>query len=190
MSTSVSPLPADPSADDTRLMSLIALGDGGAMRQLFERWQKPLLAFLQRMVGSPESAEDLALEVFVRLHRAAPDYLPTARFSTYLFGIAHHLALNELRRRGRKPAEAMPPEAFDHLAESPQEERRIGELEEVFQQALARLAPKQRTALLLIVQQQLSYEEAALVLHSNPNAVRVLVHRARQELKTQMEDWP
>lgn len=159
------------------------------MRELFGRWQRPLLAFLQRLVGTAATAEDLALEVFVRVHRAAPRYAPTARFSTYLFGIARRLALNEMRRRGRKPAEPMPPEAFDHLAETPAEERRLAELEEVFQRALARLAPSQRLALLLIVQQELSYEEAATVLRSNPAAVRALVHRARQQLKSHMEDW-
>lgn len=169
-------------------MRAIAAGDEAAMRQLFQRWQRPVLAFLHRMVGSAATAEDLALEVFVRLHRAAPGYEPRARFSTYVFGIAHRLALNELRRRRRKPADPAPPEALDYLTDSPAQEKRMTELEEVFQRASERLAPKQRTALLLIVQQELSYEEAATVLGSNPNAVRVLVHRARQELRNYMED--
>lgn len=170
-------------------MRRVAAGDQAAMRELLARWQRPVLAFLQRLVGSAATAEDLTLEVFVRLHRAAPRYAPTARFSTYLFGIARRLALNELRRRGRKPVEPMPPEAFDHFAEAPEEERRLAELEEVFQCALARLEPKQRMALLLIVQQELTYEEAATVLDSNPPAVRALVYRARQELKSHLEDW-
>lgn len=166
----------------------IAAGDGAAMRRLMDRWKLPLLSFLQRLLGAAPEAEDLTIEVFVRLHRAAPDYAPTARFSTYLFGIAHRLALNELRRRRRKPAETTAPAAFDHLAGAVSDGARLVELEEVFQRALAELAPKPRAALLLIVQQQLSYDEAALALRSNPNAVRVLVHRARQELKLKMEE--
>lgn len=169
-------------------MRAIAAGDGTAMRRLMERWKLPLLSFLQRTLGSVAEAEDLALEVFVRLHRAAPDYAPTARFSTYLFAIAHRLALNELRRRRRKPAEATAPEAFDRFVGAGSDRARLGELEEVFQRALAELAPKPRAALLLIVQQQLSYDEAALALRSTPNAVRVLVHRARQDLKLKMEE--
>ena len=74
------------------------------------------------------------------------------------------------------------------MATDPGEARRLADLEEVFQAALAQLSPKHRTALLLVVQRNLSYEEAAEVLNSNPNAVRVLVHRARQELKTKMEE--
>lgn len=169
-------------------MQRVAAGDAAALRALVDRWQQPLLGFFRRLVGSAATAEDLAVEVFVRVHRAAPGYAPTARFSTYLFAIAHRLALNELRRRRRKPAEPVAPEAFDHLAADQTTERRLAELEEVFQLALAQLAPKARTALLLIAQQGLSYEEAAVALRSNPNAVRVLVHRARQELKTRMEE--
>ncbi len=169
-------------------MRRIAAGDSAAMRCLMARWKLPLLSFLQRLLGARPEAEDLVLEVFVRLHRAAPDYAPTARFSTYVFGIAHRLALNELRRRQRKPAEATAPAAFDHVVAAESDGARLAELEEVFQRALVELPPKSRAALLLIVQQQLSYEEAALALRSNPNAVRVLVHRARQELKLKMEE--
>lgn len=169
-------------------MRQLAAGDAAALRCLMERWKAPLLSFLQRLLGSASEAEDLALEVFVRLHRAAPDYAPTARFSTYLFGIAHRLALNELRRRRRKPAEATAPGDFDWVADTGAETGRLAELEEVFQHALGALAPKPRAAVLLVVQQQLTYEEAALALGSNPNAVRVLVHRARQELKRTMEE--
>jgi len=175
--------PVDP-GDDAVAMQRVAAGDAAAMRTLVARWQQPLLGFFRRLVGSAATAEDLAVEVFVRVHRAAPGYAPTARFSTYLFAIAHRLALNELRRRRRKPAEPVPPDAFDHLAAGPETGRRLAELEEVFQIALAQLAPKARNALLMIAQQGLTYEEAAVALRSNPNAVRVLVHRARQELKT------
>lgn len=183
-----SPAPASAEADETVWMRRIAVGDGVALRCLMERWKRPLLGFLQRLVGAGPEAEDLALEVFVRLHRAAPDYAPTARFSTYLFAIAQRLALNELRRRRRKPAEVTAPEAFEHVIEAGAPAGRLAELEEVFQRALELLPPKSRAALLLIVQQQLSYEEAALALHSTPNAVRVLVHRARQDLKLKMEE--
>lgn len=183
------PCPA-PEAEETGWMRRIAAGEEAAMQRMFERWKLPLLSFFHRLLGARLEAEDLTLEVFVRLHRAAPGYAPTAKFSTYLFAIAQRLALNELRRRRRKPAEPVPPGTFDHLPAHGRAEARGDELEEVFQQALATLAPKQRSALLLIAQQQLSYEEAARVLRTTPNALRVLVHRARQDLKTRMEEWP
>jgi RNA polymerase sigma-70 factor (ECF subfamily) len=64
---------------------------------------------------------------------------------------------------------------------------RLSELEEVFQRAMERLPEKSRTALLLVVQQQMAYPEAATALGITENALRVLVHRARQLLKTEME---
>lgn len=166
----------------------VGRGDETALQELFDKWKLPLLSFFYRSLGSHADAEDLTLEVFTRLHRAAADYRPTAKFSTYLFHIAQNLARNEHRRRQRKPAQPVPAELFDRV-ESPEAEttQRLNELEEVFQRALERLPEKSRTALLLVVQQQLGYPEAAATLGMKENALRVLVHRARQQLKTEME---
>lgn len=171
-------------------MARVAAGDEGGLQQLYDRWKRPLLSFFYRSLGSHADAEDLALEVFVRLHRSAADYQPTAKFSTYLFHIAQNLLRNELRRRRRKPTDAVPPELFEEMSEENAPGRRLAELEEIFQQALTRLPEKHRTALLLILQQQLDYPAAAAALRMTENALRVLVHRARQLLKTEMEALP
>jgi RNA polymerase sigma-70 factor (ECF subfamily) len=126
----------------------------------------------------------------VRLHRSATGYRPTAKFSTYLFHIAQNVLRNELRHRRRKPTDIVPPEFFEEMAQGNASGHRLAELEEVLQKALARLPEKHRTALLLIQQQQLDYTEAAKVLHLTENALRVLVHRARHMLKTEMETLP
>lgn len=172
---------------DADWMARVAAGDETGLQCLFERWKRPLLSFFYRSLGSHADAEDLALEVFVRLHRSARDYRPTARFSTFLFQIAQNLLRNELRRRRRKPADVVPPELFEELPQDHPGGRRLAELEELLQQALARLPERHRTALLLLQQQQLDYSEAAAVLRMNENALRVLVHRARQMLKAEME---
>jgi RNA polymerase sigma-70 factor (ECF subfamily) len=146
------------------------------------------MSFFYRWLGSHADAEDLTLEVFVRLHRSAREYRPTARFSTYLFHIAQNLARNEHRRRRRKPAQPAPPELFESVAAATDATQRLHELEESFQRALARLPEKSRAALLLVQQQQMSYADAAATLRMTENALRVLVHRARQMLKSEMED--
>lgn len=167
-------------------MLRVAAGDEPAMRRLFDRWKLPLLSFFYRSLGSHADAEDLTLEVFVRLHRAAGDYRAEARFSTFLFHIAQNLLRNELRRRRRKPAEPVPPEAFDY-ATATEGGHRLGELEEVFQRALEELPEKQRSAILLLHQQQMEYPEAAAALGVTENSLRVLVHRGRQQLRAEME---
>lgn len=168
-------------------MVRVAAGDETGLEHLYERWKRPLLSFFYRSLGSHADAEDLALEVFVRLHRSAANYRPTARFSTYLFHIAQNLLRNELRRRRRKSADVVPLELFEELSEENAPDRRLAELEETFRQALTRLPEKHRTALLLILQQQLDYPAAAAALQMTENALRVLVHRARQLLKIEME---
>lgn len=185
------PAPESRTDEDAVWLARVAGGDERALQQLFDKWKLPLLSFFYRSLGSHADAEDLTLEVFVRLHRAAADYRPTAKFSTYLFHIAQNLLRNEFRRRQRKPAHPVPPELFDAVAaESAGGSQRVAELEEMLQQALLRLPEKQRTALLLVYQQNMDYRAAAAALQTNENALRVLVHRARQLLKTEMETHP
>ncbi len=183
------PMAAPAPADDVESawMARVAEGDEAALQLLFDRWKRPLLSFFYRSLGSHGDAEDLTLEVFVRLHRTAGSYRPTARFPTFLFHIAHNLALNERRHRRRKPADAVPPELFDELPNDHAAERRLAETEEILQRALDRLPDRPRTALLLLQQQQLDYPAAAAALRMSENALRVLVHRARQMLKIEME---
>lgn len=176
--------------ESVRWIRRVATGDEAALQHLFERWKRPLLSFFYRSLGSHADAEDLTLEVFVRLHRAAADYQPTAKFSTYLFQIAQNLLRNHLRHLRRKPAESVPPELFDELPQTGPDNGALAELEEVLQQALTRLPEKQRTALLLIHQQNLDYPTAAAALNMTENNFRVLVHRARQRLKIEMEAKP
>jgi len=192
------PVPADEPAgmvmsteEETAWLARLAGGDDTGFQHLFDKWKLPLLSFFYRELGSHADAEDLTLEVFIRLHRAAADYRPTAKFSTYLFHIARNLVRNEYRRRHRKPAQPVPPELFETM-DMPTEEsaQRVRELEEVLQRALARLPEKQRTALLLVHQQQMDYPAAAATLHLTENAFRVLVHRARHLLKSEMEAQP
>lgn len=189
-----SPAPkADPSAidEDADLLARGATGDERAWQELFDKWKKPLLAFFYRSLGSIAESEDLTIEVFVRLHRSAATYERRAAFTTYLFHIARNLLLNELRRRRRKPAQALPPEAFDYLAAPESDDsRRATELEEIFHRALGQLPEAQRTLLLLVHQQDLDHRTAATTLGITENALRVQLHRARQQLKALMRPSP
>ena len=134
--------------DDKRLMALVAAGDDDALRLLVHRHHARLVGYLRGEVGSQATAEELAMEVFIRLHRAASRWRPEAKLSTYLIHIAHNLVLNEWRRRGRKPTTALE-FAAEPGDSSQQSARRVAELDEAFQRAIAQLPPEQRTAILL-----------------------------------------
>jgi len=172
---------------DVHLMLKLKDGDEAALEHLVNRWQTPLLNFFYRSLSSHEQAEDLSQMVFVRLYRAAPGYEPRARFSTYLFQIARRLLINEFRRSQRKPLEAVDPADLQAIS-SDEPSRRYAEIEEAFELVLQRLPENQRTAILLLKQQELSYQEIAEIMQANESAVKTWIFRARQFLKQELKD--
>ena len=88
--------------DDWDLIAQAKLGDMDAFAELVARYQRPVVHFCQRMVGSRQDAEDIAQDSFVRVYRYLDRLEPAAKFSTLLFGIARNLALNFIRDSGRR----------------------------------------------------------------------------------------
>src|SRR5512133_4295715 len=82
---------------DAQLMLRVKDGDGASFGALLEKHRAPVVHFLFRMVQNHAVAEELAQEVFLRVYRSRATYEPTAKFTTWLFRIATHLALNALR---------------------------------------------------------------------------------------------
>lgn len=177
--------------DDTRLMLSFQGGDRRAFETLFSRYSAPLVGFLGRMVPDRGRAEELAQEVFVRVYKARDRYEPRARFSTWLFGIAHNLALNELDRayRGRErpllPAHeelhAAPGPGTEDLLEAKRTAERVA-------RALSGLPERQRAALVLRTEQGLAYDEIAEALDTSTSSVKSLLHRAREGLLAELEE--
>jgi RNA polymerase sigma-70 factor (ECF subfamily) len=177
--------------EDVRLMLEFQAGDRRAFETLFERYSAPLVRFLGRMVPDRGRAEELAQEVFVRVYGAKERYEPRARFSTYVFGIAHNLALNELARayRGRERpllegdeelhADAGP--AADEALDAQRTAQRL-------QAALLRLPERQRAAVVLRSEQGLSYDEIAETLGASVSSVKSLLHRAREQLLCALQE--
>jgi RNA polymerase sigma-70 factor, ECF subfamily len=174
-------------SEDALLMQAVARGDERALGELIQRWQRPVLNFFYRSLGSGGDAEDLAQAVFIKLHRAAPRYRPTARFSTYLFHIARRVLLNEFRRRGRKPLDPVAPEDLVATASS-NSDLQLLELEEIFQRSLERMPENHRTAILLLKQQELSYAEIAEIMETTEGMVKTWIFRARTILKEELRN--
>lgn len=176
--------PDDP---DAQLMLALRHGDESAFDALVLRWQSPIINFLNRSLNSYQAAEDLAQLVFIRLYRAAPSYEPRARFSTFIFQIARRLLINEFRRQQRKPLDHHDPADFASVPAAASN-RHHREIEEAFESALDGLPENQRTAILLLKQQELSYQEIAEVMQASESAVKTWIFRARQFLKQALKD--
>jgi putative glutamine amidotransferase len=140
---------------------------------IYERHSAGIIRRLERMLGSRESAEDLAQEAFLRLWERAPTDLGAAERVAWLQRTATNLALDELRRRGVRDHGALEEEAIASLTRDGAEALAVRE-------ALARLSAHERLLVLLRFQAGLSYAEIAETLAIGAEAARKRVSRARR----------
>jgi RNA polymerase sigma-70 factor (ECF subfamily) len=180
-------------------------GNEAALDCILAHYQSGVFHFVLRSIRDHGRAEDLTQEVFFRVYRSRASYTATAAFKTWLFTIAHRLALNELRalrRRRRVFSEATPtaasggdrggPESFwsnvaDATQPTPLECLEEKELQKLIEKLLGRLPENQRMALELKRSQDFSYNEIAAILEVSIKAVKSLLVRAREKLKTEVE---
>jgi RNA polymerase sigma-70 factor, ECF subfamily len=185
---------------DAALMLRVREGDREAFALLVDRYKQPVMNLVARTLRDLTEAEDVAQHVFLQVFKSAHRYEVTAKFSTWIFTIARNLCLNEIRRRSRHPADSL-----DATREGEEEQaaRQIEdvrtfsapdallqrELEVKVDEAVNALPEKQRTALLLCRQEDVSYEEIAKVLGCSVSATKSLIHRARETLKEQLKPY-
>lgn len=177
-------------------------GDDEAFARLVRNYQDRLVSIFANMLGEQDQAEDLAQEVFLRIYRARHGYEPTARFSTWVFRIAHNLASNSRRSRGRRrevafhasnsdsqplrPAEQLVPEKS---ALMPTRQLDRTELQERVREAILTLNERQRMAILLHKFEEMSYADIGEALDMTPQAVKSLLSRARENLRAALEPY-
>lgn len=170
---------------DGELMAGTQAGDRGAFARLVERHADGLLNYLARLTGSPETAEDLAQETFLRLYRTAGRYRETGHFQAYLYRIATNLARSERRRQLRwRALHPLLAASTPDRAEPGAGRRLLGrEMGEALERALAELSPKLRAPILLHEVEGLAVAEVARTLGCPPGTVKSRLHRARKHLE-------
>src|SRR3984957_11845358 len=186
---------------DIRLMLRVREDDGAAFSELVERFQHRLVAVMHHLVGNADEAEDLAQEAFLRVYRTRKKYTPKAKFSTWLFTIANNLALNSLRDRQRRPilplevrdSGPLGPRPTETTAQSKDEPPAYSlqqqELAEVVRQALDELNERQRVAIVLNKFEDMNYADIAEVMGLTSKAVKSLLSRARENLRTALSSY-
>lgn len=177
----------DPGRDD-RLVAGLRSGAEGAFEELVIAYQHRIFAVALRMLGNAAEAEEIAQEVFLRVHRSIAGFRGEARLSTWLYGIASRLCLNRLasgdRRLRRDDADALDraPAGGDAAA---QMER--SEMDSALREAIAGLPEDRRLVVVLRDLEGLSYEEISHALGLELGTVRSRLHRARLDLKAKLE---
>jgi len=181
---------------DREVVALAKAGKEAAYRELLNRYERPVFSLIYRMVRDRALAEDLAQETFIKVLNALDSYRPEFKFSSWIFKIANNAAIDQLRKRelntlsldgapGARTAEeveATALQAVDHT-ESPLAELESRELGSEIEQAIGKLRPEYRTAILLRHVEGRAYEEIAEVMDLPLGTVKTYIHRARLELR-------
>ena len=179
---------------DAELMLRVKEGDGTSFGVLLEKHRASVIHFVYRLVQEQAIAEELAQEVFLRVYRSRSSYAPTAKFKTWLFRIATHLALNWLRderhARGQErlddgPADLPARQISDRRPSVEQEMVHEVKREEI-RQAVAALPEKQRAAVLMHKYEEMEYTQIAKVLGCSDSAVKSLLFRAYETLRARL----
>ncbi len=178
---------------DAELMLRVREGDQACFAVLLERHRNAVIHFLYRMVLNQAVAEELAQEVFLRVYRFRGNYEATAKFTTWLFRIAAHLGLNSIRDGRHEKTQTSLDEETDGATRQVQDRTRTVEQELVYRaklrevrQAIQSLPSKQRAAVTMHKYEELGYAEIANVLRCSESAVKSLLFRAYESLRTRL----
>ncbi len=157
-------------------------GDHAAFESLIRAHQHMIHSLTFRMTGSLADAEDLAQETFIRAYQQIQSYRGTAKFSSWLYRIGVNTCLNWRQRESRRS------QIHDTWAKSAELDlsrlaTKCDESEHPVQQALMKLPPKQRAAIILTVYDGLNHAEAAQILGCSETTVSWRIFAARKKLK-------
>ncbi len=179
---------------DAELMLRVKEGDGASFGILLHKYRASVVHFVYRLVQDAAVAEELAQEVFLRVYRSRTSYEPTAKFTTWLFRIATHLALNWLRdekhERIQERLDDGPPDlparqVWDRRPTAEQMLLCRDQVDEI-RRAIAGLPGKQRAAVLMHKYDEMGYAHIAKVLGCSESAVKSLLFRAYETLRARL----
>jgi RNA polymerase sigma-70 factor, ECF subfamily len=187
-------------ASDAAVMLRVAEGDEAGFTYLAEKYHRPMIHFLYRMVGNHAVAEELAQEVFLRVYRARSSYRAEARFTTWLYRIATNLAVNHARdTKHERAAQTVYLDAPDEetgttpdLADDdPSVEERMlrDERMAAIRRHVMALPERQRMAVLMHKYQGMDYRQIGEVLKLSESATKSLLFRAYQTLREKLKDF-
>jgi len=171
---------------DPDLVSGALAGSERAFHELVRRYERPVFSVILRIVRDPSRAEELAQDTFVKAFVRLDTYRPEKKFSTWLLAIAHHTAIDEVRR-GSLRTVAVEGGLEDLIGEisgdeTPFHTAERSELAHILNEAIQRLRPEYAELIALRYEQDLAVEDIAEITGLAPGTVKSSLHRARIEL--------
>jgi len=187
---------------DVSLMLEFQKGDISSFEKLLQKHKESIINIIYQFIGERDEAEDLAVEVFLRVYRAAKKYQAKAKFTTWLYKITTNLCLNEIRKKAKlqtislsKPisaGEEKEEELIEKMADaapSPQQILEKKERNALIRKAIDSLPAKQRMATILQIYEGLSYKEISRILGCSVKSVERRLYWARTNLKEKLSSY-
>ena len=175
--------------DDSALMLRYRDGDVSAFETLYRRHNDAIYRYLLRLSGHRDTADDVFQEVWGKIVKARTSYRPTAKFTTFLYRVAHNCFIDHIRRNkrhaGNRPLE---PEMHSDPAESPEMATERSLARERMMRALSTLPDEQRDAFLLREEGGLSVDDIALVTGCNRETAKSRLRYAVAKLRSAIDE--
>jgi RNA polymerase sigma-70 factor (ECF subfamily) len=185
---------------DAEIMLRVSEGDDQGFNYLIEKYRKPIIHFMFRMVHNQAVAEELAQEVFLRVYRSRQTYRAEARFTTWLYRIATNLGVNHARDTKHEraaqnvyldqpdPETGTTPDVADSTPSVEHDLVRNERMRAIRQHVMA-LPERQRMAVLMHKYQGMDYKQIGEVLKLSESATKSLLFRAYQTLRERLKDF-
>ena len=173
--------------DDADLVGQVLAGRPDAFTGLVERYDRAVYHLALRTLRDPEEAKDVTQETFFKAYRSLHTYRPAKRFSTWIFAICYHAAIDRINRRKRYTSDEMP----DYADTAPGPEALAVRQAEAagLQAAIDALPDKYRAVITLYHLQGKQYEEIAQVLNLPLGTVKTHLHRAKDMLRKLLAEY-
>ena len=170
--------------DQEHIIARARRGDADAFEQLVAAYRNQVFRLALRMCGNEADADEVAQEAFLSAWKGLPNFRGESRFSTWLYQLTTHAAIDLLRREKRQAAA----EDIDEITAaddgpSPQQQVERTETQREIRSALMQLPEEYRQVLLLRFMQELSYEEIGRALKLPVGTVKSRLNRAKAQLK-------
>jgi len=183
----------DVQGSDEALIRQVAKGDREALAALYDRYAKRVFSMALRLAQDDREAEEITQEVFITLWQRASTYQSNrGRFSSWLLGIAHHRAVDELRRRGRRPPALQLDEEREvtpaHAQEGPPDVKDDSQ-ERSVRRALDQLPQEQRQAITLAYFGGLTQAEIASTLNTPLGTVKTRMRLGLKKMRECLKSW-
>ena len=187
---------------DQELVLQYLNGDIQAFNRLVWRWEQPILAFVMRMIGDQDSAQEITQKAFIKAYKNLKTLKDPAKFKTWLYQIAANLCRDELRRRknlrhtsidqaheATRDGARTPDYMISNKETSPEYRWSQTEAKTIIRDALEKIPEEQRVVIIMKEYQGLKFKEIAEIMGQSINTIKSRMYYGINALRKIFEQW-